>query len=152
MKKFITLFLCVVLSLSFTACGDSDSNSTDTNTNNSQQVTDYNQQTENEVESSQQESQNIQTESKTDRTEYVKIYSVYAEQGAVVTWFDSKTGQFKYKAKCETCGEIAGGEHGGGLFVGEGTSYNAGFTCTNSNCSMWGKSQRAIIGCSVSGE
>ena len=85
-------------------------------------------------------------------TEYVKTYTVYAEQGAVVTWFDSQTGQFKYKDKCETCGQVASGEHGGSLFVGEGFSYNAGFTCTNSNCSMWGKSQRAIIGCSVSGE
>lgn len=85
-------------------------------------------------------------------SEYVKTYSVYAEQGAVVTWFDSKTGQFRYKDKCETCGQVASGEHSGGLFVGEGSSYNAGFTCTNSNCSMWGKSQRAIISCSTSGE
>lgn len=85
-------------------------------------------------------------------SEYVKTYSVYAEQGAVVTWFDPKTGQFRYKDKCETCGQVASGEHSGGLFVGEGSSYNAGFTCTNSNCSMWGKPQRAIISCSTSGE
>ena len=85
-------------------------------------------------------------------SEYVKTYSVYAEQGAVVTWSDPKTGQFRYKDKCETCGQVASGEHSGGLFVGEGSSYNAGFTCTNSNCSMWGKSQRAIISCSASGE
>lgn len=92
-----------------------------------------------------------QTENNT-HSEYVKTYSVYAEQGAVVTWFDPKTGQFRYKDKCETCGQVAGGEHSGGLFVGEGSSYNAGFTCTNSKCSMWGKSQRAIISCSTSGE
>ena len=91
------------------------------------------------------------TEKKT-HSEYVKTYSVYAEQGAVVTWSDPKTGQFRYKDKCETCGQVASGEHSGGLFVGEGSSYNAGFTCTNSNCSMWGKSQRAIISCSTSGE
>ena len=91
------------------------------------------------------------TENKT-HSEYVKTYSVYAEQGAVVTWSDPKTGQFRYKAKCETCGQVASREHSGGLFVGDGSSYNAGFTCTNSNCSMWGKSQRAIISCSTSGE
>ncbi len=85
-------------------------------------------------------------------SEYVKTYSVYAEQGAVVTWYDSQTGQFRYKDKCETCGQVASGEHSGGLFVGEGLSYNAGFTCTNSDCSMWGKPQRAIISCSTSGE
>lgn len=71
---------------------------------------------------------------------------------AVVTWYDSQTGQFRYKDKCETCGQVASGEHSGGLFVGEGLSYNAGFTCTNSDCSMWGKPQRAIISCSTSGE
>ena len=43
------------------------------------------------------------TENKT-HSEYVKTYSVYAEQGAVVTWSDPKTGQFRYKDKCETCG------------------------------------------------
>ena len=89
---------------------------------------------------------------KNTRSEYVKTYSVYAEQGAVVTWSDPKTGQFRYKDKCETCGQVALGEHSGGLFVGEGSTYNAGFTCTNSDCSMWGKSQRAIISCSTSGE
>lgn len=83
--------------------------------------------------------------------EYVKTYYVYAEQGAVVTWFDSQTGEFRYKAKCETCGQVAGGEHSN-LFLGEGQSRNAGFNCTNPKCSMWGKVQRAIIGCNVSGE
>lgn len=85
-------------------------------------------------------------------SEYVTTYFVYAEQGAVVTWYDSQTGQFRYKDKCETCGQVASSEHSGGLFVGEGSSYSAGFTCTNSDCSMWGKPQRAIISCSTSGE
>ena len=85
-------------------------------------------------------------------SEYVKTYSVYAEQGAVVTWYDSQTGQFRYKDKCETCGQVSSSEHSGGLFVGEGSSYNAGFTCTNSDCSMWGKPQRAVISCSTSDE
>lgn len=37
----------------------------------------------------------------------------------------------RYKDKCETCGQVASGEHSGGLFVGEGSSYNAGFTWLN---------------------
>ena len=72
-------------------------------------------------------------------------------EGAVVTWFDPQTGEFRYKDKCEACGQIASGEHSGGLRLGEGSTHNSGFTCNNPNCSMWGKPQRAIIGCSVDG-
>lgn len=84
--------------------------------------------------------------------EYVETYYVYAERGAVVTWFDPQTGQFRYKDKCEECGKIASGEHSGSQYVHPRSSYSAGFTCTNPDCSMWGKSQRAEIGCSSTGE
>ena len=50
-------------------------------------------------------------------SEYVKTYSVYAEQGAVVTWYDSQTGQFRYKDKCETCGQVASSEHNNRYFI-----------------------------------
>ncbi len=92
-----------------------------------------------------------QTPSKTTHTEYIKTYYVYALEGAVVTWFDPQTGEFRYKDKCEACGQIVSGEHSGGLRIAEGGSYNAGFSCSNSNCSMWGQPQRAIIGCSADG-
>ena len=138
----ITLIFGLLLSvvLSFSAC----KNDSSTDSNNPSQ-TNSAVSAENNTTASSEKSINNQSQ------KYVKTYSVYAEQGAVVTWFDSTTGQFRYKDKCETCGKVASGEHSGGLFVGEGSSYNAGFTCTNPNCSMWGKSQRAIIGCSVDG-
>ncbi len=50
-------------------------------------------------------------------SEYVTTYSVYAEQGAVVTWYDSQTGQFRYKDKCETCGQVASSEHSNRYFI-----------------------------------
>lgn len=90
------------------------------------------------------------TEKKT-HTEYVKTITIYAEKGAVVTWYDPSTGQFTYKCKCETCGTLSG-EHTGHKMSADGSSLNEGFSCTNSKCSMWGKSQRAIIKCSVFGE
>ena len=84
--------------------------------------------------------------------EYVETYFIYAESGAVVTWFNSQTGEFKYKWKCESCGTTQNGETSGYRLTSNGASSNDGFTCTNSNCEMWGKSQRSIIKCSVTGE
>ena len=146
-KQIISLALMLALLVTaISGCGTTEGSST----NNDEESTSVisSEMKENEESKSIGES----TVEKKTHSEYVKTYSVYAEQGAVVTWFDSETGQFRYKDKCETCGQVASGEHSGGLFVGEGSSYNAGFTCTNSKCSMWGKSQRAIISCSTSGE
>jgi hypothetical protein len=147
-KQIISIALMLVLLVTaISGCGTKEGSSTNNNEEESTSVV-SSEMKENE----ESKSTGTSTAEKKTHSEYVKTYSVYAEQGAVVTWFDSKTGQFRYKDKCETCGKVASGEHSGGLFVGEGSSYNAGFTCTNSKCSMWGKSQRAIIGCSASGE
>lgn len=146
-KQIISIALMLVLLVTaFSGCGTKESSLT----NNKEDSTSVVSSEKKEYEESEATGK-AQTENNT-HSEYVKTYSVYAEQGAVVTWFDPKTGQFRYKDKCETCGQVASGEHSGGLFVGDGSSYNAGFTCTNSKCSMWGKSQRAIISCSTSGE
>ena len=146
-KQIISIALMLALLVTaFSGCGTKESTSTNNKEESSSVVS-----SEMEENGDSAVTSEAQTENNT-HSEYVKTYSVYAEQGAVVTWFDPKTGQFRYKDKCETCGQVAGGEHSGGLFVGEGSSYNAGFTCTNSKCSMWGKSQRAIISCSTSGE
>ena len=146
-KQIISIALMLILLVTaFSGCGKKEGAST----NNKEESTSVVSSEMKENEESEATSK-ATTEKKT-HSEYVKTYSVYAEQGAVVTWSDPKTGQFRYKDKCETCGQVASGEHSGGLFVGEGSSYNAGFTCTNSKCSMWGKSQRAIISCSTSGE
>lgn len=146
-KQIISIALMLVLLVTaFSGCGTKESTSTNNKEESSSVVSSEMKENGDSAVTSE-----AQTENNT-HSEYVKTYSVYAEQGAVVTWFDPKTGQFRYKDKCETCGQVAGGEHSGGLFVGEGSSYNAGFTCTNSKCSMWGKSQRAIISCSTSGE
>lgn len=141
----ITLMLAM-LAIAITGCGTKEVSST---SNDEESISVVSSETKEKEEN---QSASKPTAEKKTHDEYVKTYSVYAEQGAVVTWFDPKTGQFRYKDKCETCGQVASGEHGGGLFVGDGSSYNAGFTCTNSKCNMWGKSQRAIIGCSTSGE
>lgn len=146
-KQIISIALMLALLVTaFSGCGTKESTSTNNKEESSSVVSSEMKENGDSAVTSE-----AQTENNT-HSEYVKTYSVYAEQGAVVTWFDPKTGQFRYKDKCETCGQVASGEHSGGLFVGEGSSYNAGFTCTNSNCSMWGKSQRAIISCSTSGE
>ena len=146
-KQIISIALMLALLVTaFSGCGTKESTSTNNKEESSSVVSSEMKENGDSAVTSE-----AQTENNT-HSEHVKTYSVYAEQGAVVTWFDPKTGQFRYKDKCETCGQVAGGEHSGGLFVGEGSSYNAGFTCTNSKCSMWGKSQRAIISCSTSGE
>ena len=146
-KQIISIALMLALLVTaFSGCGTKESTSTNNKEESSSVVSSEMKENGDSAVTSE-----AQTENNT-HSEYVKTYSVYAEQGAVVTWFDPKTGQFRYKDKCETCGQVAGGEHSGGLFVGEGSSYNAGFTCTNSKCSMWGKPQRAIISCSTSGE
>lgn len=147
-KQIISIALMLVLLVTaISGCGTKEGSSTNNNEEESTFVV-SSEMKENE----ESKSTGTSTAEKETHSEYVKTYSVYAEQGAVVTWSDPKTGQFRYKDKCETCGKVASGEHSGGLFVRGGSSYNAGFTCTNSKCSMWGKSQRAIISCSTSGE
>lgn len=147
-KQIISIALMLVLLVTaFSGCGTKEGSSTNNNEEESLSAVSSEIKANEESKSTGESSAEKKTHS-----EYVKTYSVYAEQGAVVTWSDPKTGQFRYKDKCEICGQVASGEHSGGLFVREGSSYNAGFTCTNSKCSMWGKPQRAIIGSSTSGE
>ena len=76
MKKFIALLLCVVLTLSFTACGSKNSNNT--NTDSSQQTTMNN----NEDQVS---------------TQDIETYRIYADHGAVLLWSDPKTGKSEAK-------------------------------------------------------
>lgn len=149
-EKIFSLLMIAFMITMLVACA-SNTNTGNTGSTSANDTINENQQSSSD--NNKFETNGITTDNPENKThiEYVKTYTVYAEQGAVVTWFDSKTGQFRYKDKCETCGQVAGGEHGS-LFVGGGSSYNAGFTCKNSNCSMWGKSQKTIIGCSVSGE
>lgn len=85
MKKFIALLLCVVLTLSFTACGSKNSNNT--NTDSSQQTTMNN----NEDQVS---------------TQDIETYRIYADHGAVLLWSDPKTGEYSYKLQCENCGYV----------------------------------------------
>ena len=85
MKKFIALLLCVVLTLSFTACGSKNSNNT--NTDSSQQTTMNN----NEDQVS---------------TQDIETYRIYADPGAVLLWSDPKTGEYSYKLQCENCGYV----------------------------------------------
>lgn len=105
-KQIISLALVLALLLTvITGCGTKDGSSTNNNEESTSVV--YAEMKENEESIS---TTKPATENKT-HSEYVKTYSVYAEQGAVVTWSDPKTGQFRYKDKCETCGQVASGEH-----------------------------------------
>ena len=151
MKKIIAFLLALCMVFAFAGCGADDSNEEN---NQAQQDIGYDDgyDDENEDDVDYEDEYDEQDNNNEPQSSYVKTYSVYAEQGAVVTWYDPQTGDFRYKDKCEACGQVASGEHGGALCVGEGSSYTAGYTCTNSNCSMWGKSQRVVISCSVSGE
>ena len=122
-KQIISIALMLALLVSvITGCGTKEDPST---SNNEESISAVSSEMKENEESKSASKPSIE---KKTHSEYVKTYSVYAEQGAVVTWSDPKTGQFRYKDKCETCGQVASGEHSGGLFVGEGSSYNAGFT------------------------
>ena len=89
------------------------------------------------------------TTEKATHEEYVEHYRIYAEENAEVTWFDSETGEYRFKWKCGFCGTMQNGEAMGYLKSGK---LNKGFTCTNPKCSMWGKSQESVIGCEAIGE
>ena len=70
-------------------------------------------------------------------------YEATAIQGAMITDYDTETGDLKYQFKCEYCGEC--GQNARANVKGMNTDQNFGFTCTNPSCSEWGKSQQAII-------
>ncbi|MCH5192140.1 MAG: hypothetical protein J1F23_08265 [Oscillospiraceae bacterium] len=146
MKKLFALIITFALCLSLCACGKSKETTPNPTEMGSSDTTDivFN---ETEQSTSQQQS----TEQKMHQ-EYVETYFIYAEEGAVVTWFDVNTGEFRYKWKCEFCGTTQNGETLGHSLTANGQSLNSGFVCTNSDCSMRGKSQSSIIKCNVNGE
>ena len=147
MKKIIAFVIALTLIVSFCSCagtGEKETPASNQNSNTEAPVT-VNQQA--------KPSETMpETTVRQSHQEYVETYFIYAESGAVVTWFDSQTGEYNYKWKCESCGTTQGGETTGNRLTSNGASSNSGFVCTNSNCAMWGKSQRAIIKCNVTGE
>jgi len=149
MKKVLVLFLTICIMLCFCSCDGNDNPSISTNENYGVNTTDNTAEssTENTIETSSVQEDTSKTERK-----YVETFTIYAEEGAVVTWFDPQTGEFNFKEKCETCGNVDDDEHCGLYLITQGQSKNVGFTCSNTDCSMWGKSQRAIITCEVSGK
>lgn len=147
MRKIITLVIALTLLFSFCSCAGTSGKETlasPENSNTEAPVT-IDQQTKPAETMS-------ETTARQSHQEYVETYFIYAESGAVVTWFDSQTGEFRYKWKCETCGTTQNGETSGHRLTASGSSLDSGFTCTNPNCEMWGKSQRAVIKCNVTGE
>jgi hypothetical protein len=147
MKGIITFVIALTLLFAFCSCagtGEKETPVSRDNGNAESPVT--------EMQQTQPTEPPTETTSRQSHQEYVETYFIYAESGAVVTWFDSQTGEFNYKWKCESCGTTQGGETTGNRLTSNGASSNSGFVCTNSNCAMWGKSQRAIIKCNVTGE
>ena len=147
MKRIITFIIALTLLFAFCSCagtGEKETPASRENGNTEFPVT--------EMQQTQPSEAPTATTARQPRQEYVETYFIYAESGAVVTWFDSQTGEFRYKWKCESCGTTQGGETSGHRLISSGSSLDSGFTCTNPNCAMWGKSQRAIIKCSVDGE
>ncbi len=144
MKRFLVISLAFCVMLALSACKtENDKNSSTASVTNSEEDNSQVIETKNSSENKTQQSNT--------HSEYVETYFVYAEQGAVVTWFDSKTGEFSYKAQCETCGKTESGTHNG-LRGGHGTTYSASYSCQNTQCSEWGKLQPVKIGCEVTGE
>lgn len=83
------------------------------------------------------------------REEYVQTYYASAIEGAVITSQDNSTGEFKYVSKCMYCGKTGSSTCSDKLTSG---SMNSGFVCSNSQCTMQGKSQQIRIKTEVSGE
>jgi hypothetical protein len=147
MKNIIPFLIALTLLVSLCSCtgtGEKESPASNQNSQTELPVTDAQQTQSPEI--------STETTARQSHQEYVETYFIYAESGAVVTWFDSQTGEFKYKWKCETCGTTQNGETSGHRLTASGSSLDSGFVCTNPNCAMWGKSQRAIIKCNVTGE
>ena len=147
MKRIITFVIALTLLFAFCSCAGTSEQKKPTlreNGNTMSPVTGTQQ--------TQPSEPPTETTARQPHQEYVETYFIYAESGAVVTWFDGQTGEFTYKWKCESCGTTQGGETSGHRLTANGSSLDSGFTCTNPNCEMWGKSQRAVIKCNVTGE
>ena len=143
MKRVITFVIALTLLFAFCSCvgtGEKETPTPRKNGNTDPPAT--------EIQQTQPSEVPTETTARQPHQEYVETYFIYAESGAVVTWFDSQTGEFTYKWKCESCGTTQGGETSGNRLTANGSSLDSGFTCTNPNCEMWGKSQRAVIPCS----
>lgn len=147
MKRFITFVITFTLLFAFCSCAGTGEQKVPTSRENGNTMSPLT-----EIQQTQPSETPTETTARQPHQEYVETYFIYAESGAVVTWFDSLTGEFTYKWKCESCGTTQGGETSGHRLTASGSSLDSGFTCTNSNCEMWGKSQRAVIKCNVTGE
>ena len=94
-KQIISIALMLALLVTaFSGCGTKEGASTNNNEEESLSVVSSEMKANEESKSTGESAAEKKTHS-----EYVKTYSVYTEQGAVVTWFDPKTGQFRYKDK-----------------------------------------------------
>ena len=146
MKRIITFIIALTLLFAFCSCagtGEKETHTSRENGNTESPAT--------EAQQTQPSEPPVETTARQSHQEYVETYFICAESGAVVTWFDSQTGEFTYKWKCESCGTTQNGETSGNRLTASGSSLDSGFTCTNPNCAMWGKSQRAVIKCNVTG-
>lgn len=152
MRKIITLVIALTLLFSFCSCAGTGEKETPASQENGTIEAPVTESAVTGMQQSHPSELPTETTARQSHQEYVETYFIYAESGAVVTWFDSQTGEFTYKWKCESCGTTQGGETSGNRLTANGASSNSGFTCTNPNCVMWGKSQRAIIKCNVTGE
>ena len=95
MKRIITFVIALALLFSLCSCagtGEQKSPASRKNGNIESLVT--------EVQQTQPTEPPTETTARQPHQEYVETYFIYAESGAVVTWFDSQTGEFTYKWKC----------------------------------------------------
>ena len=110
MNKGILLALCVVLSLSLTACGDNSSNSNDSVSSNSSQIN-IDDDKENEKGSENKRTTNIDTDKQPATQSVQVIKSFFAVEGAVI--YDQTYDEYGYPdccyfhKKCEACGDIS---------------------------------------------
>lgn len=159
MKRFLALTLATVLTIGMlTACGESSSEASNKSSSSKAETTTTTAQDSDLDSKSETNSSDISvTETQSTiltepEKEPVVNYYIYAEKGAVITKLNSKTGEFSWKGKCEACGKVDNTLHGGRDLKSNNQKLNTSFVCSNSKCSLWGKLQPVVIGCSVTKE
>lgn len=155
MKKFLSFMLSVsVITVCFSGCTGTETDSTENISSVSSNETITNEQKiettlykivestaegdESEIVESNDNNKNV-TLTDSDvikpKSEYVETYYIYAEQGAIITKTDSKTGEYKWKGKCESCGNADNTEYIGTL-KHKTAKQTSAFVCKNPECDL----------------
>lgn len=120
-KTFLAIVLALILTLSLCSCGEKSGENSNSNVSSDEKVT--------SVEGS---TTIAPRENKSSHYEYTHS----ALEGCVIVKSDKLTGQCVYKTKCPVCGKTSSGTTS--TYRRSGI-LNSGSTCSNAQCSNWGK-------------